>query len=67
LPDGEDSYKVRAANTDRHQGKSNGYRVIYYTIKNDYSVYLLTLYYKKDANKIPSKSEISEIINRYCA
>ena len=45
LPDGEDSYKVRAANSDTKSGKSNGYRIIYYAIKNDKEVYLLTVYY----------------------
>ncbi len=67
LPDGENTYKVRAANTDTHQGKSNGYRIIYYAIKNDYTAFLLTIYYKKDDNSIPSKSEISEIITKYCS
>ena len=41
LPDGEDTYKVRAANTDTNVGKSNGYRIIYYVVKNDKEIYLL--------------------------
>lgn len=66
LPEGEDAYKVRAINTDTHMGKSNGYRIIYYVIKNNKEVYLLTIYYKKDDNKIPTKQEIIELITRYC-
>ncbi|WP_252225107.1 MULTISPECIES: hypothetical protein [unclassified Clostridium] len=66
LPDGEDAYKVRAVNTDTKSGKSNGYRIIYYAIKNDKTVYLLTVYYKKDNNRIPTKKEICNIIKKYC-
>lgn len=66
LPDGESTYKVRAANTDTHQGKSNGYRIIYYAVKNDQTAYLLTIYYKKDDKSIPSKTEIIKIIEKYC-
>ena len=40
--------KVRIANTDTRAGKSNGYRLIYYAVKNDCEIYLLTIYYKKD-------------------
>lgn len=47
LPDGEDTYKVRAANVDTNSGKSNGYRIIYYAIKNDKEVYMLSIYSKK--------------------
>lgn len=66
LPDGEDTYKVRAANTDTCQGKSNGYRIIYYVIKNDLTVYLLTIYSKKDDIKVISNKEIIDLIETYC-
>lgn len=66
LPDGENSYKVRVANTDTHVGKSNGYRIIYYAIKNEQTIFLLTIYYKKDDKKILSKSEIVELLDKYC-
>ena len=36
------TYKVRSANTDMRVGQSNGYRVIYYVIKDDLEIYLLT-------------------------
>jgi len=65
LPDNESSYKVRAANSDLKVGKSNGYRIIYYVVKNDLEVYLLTIYSKKDKEDIPKK-EIIDMINLYC-
>lgn len=66
LPDGEDSYKVRAINTDTKEGKSNGYRIIYYVIKNDKVVYLLTIYSKKDDGRIVDKTDIRKLIEKYC-
>ncbi|MCL2772994.1 MAG: hypothetical protein FWD71_06560 [Oscillospiraceae bacterium] len=63
---GEHTYKVRAANTDMKQGKSNGYRLIYYAIQDDGVIFLLTLYYKKDDNRIPTDEEIVGIIEQYC-
>jgi mRNA-degrading endonuclease RelE of RelBE toxin-antitoxin system len=65
LPEGESSYKVRAANSDTRVGKSNGYRIIYYVVKNDFDIFLLTIYSKKDQDNI-SISEITDIINTYC-
>lgn len=67
LNNGEDAYKVRAVNTDTNKGKSNGYRIIYYAIKNERTVYLLTVYYKKDDKRILSKKEIIKLINTYCS
>lgn len=60
------TYKVRVANSDAKVGKSNGYRLIYYVVKDDKEIYLLTIYYKKEDKNIPSKTEISELINKYC-
>lgn len=58
--------KVRIANTDTKKGKSNGYRMIYYAIKEDQSVYLLTIYYKKDDERILSNDDIVKLVNEYC-
>ena len=58
--------KVRIANTDTRMGKSNGYRMIYYAIKEDESAYLLSIYYKKDDKRILSNEEIIELVNKYC-
>lgn len=60
------TYKVRSANTDTKAGLSNGYRIIYYVVKDDKEVYLLTIYYKKDDNRIPTNREIIELVETYC-
>lgn len=65
LPENEHSYKVRVANTDTKAGKSNGYRLIYYVIKDDNTIFLLTIYYKKDRENITDK-EIISLISEYC-
>ena len=67
LPDNEDTYKVRAINSNTNDGKSNGYRVIYYAVKNDKIVYMLTVYYKKDDERVLTKKEIREILTEYCS
>ena len=64
--DDNETVKVRIANTDTRVGKSNGYRMIYYVVKNDYEIYLLTIYYKKEDNKIPSNKEIEALVKEYC-
>jgi len=63
---GEHTYKVRTANTDTHVGTSNGYRIIYYVIKDDAEIYLVTIYSKKDDNRVPSDKEIILYIAEYC-
>lgn len=60
------TYKVRTANTDTKVGKSNGYRIIYYVVKDDKEIYLLTIYYKKEDKRIPSNYEILQLVNDYC-
>ncbi len=60
------AYKVRAANTDAKVGKSNGYRIIYYVVMDDKVVYLLTIYSKKDGDKVLSNKEIVKLIAKYC-
>ena len=56
------TYKVRAVNSDTNEGKSNGYRVIYYVEIEDKVIFLMTIYHKKDEERIPSKKEISDLI-----
>jgi len=60
------AYKIRAKNSNTNVGKSNGYRLIYLVEKNDKVVFLVTIYYKKDDNNIPSDSEIKQLIKKYC-
>ena len=47
-------------------GKSNGYRMIYYAIKEDLNAYLLSIYYKKDDKRVLTNEEIIELVNKYC-
>ena len=64
LPEGEDTYKVRVANTSAKVGTSNGFRLIYYAIKNDKEIYYLTLYSKKDVEDL-TDAEIRQLIKAY--
>ena len=66
VPSNNHTYKVRSANTDTKVGKSNGYRIIYYVIKDDKEIYLVTVYYKKEDNAIPTNEQLAEWINEYC-
>ncbi len=54
------------ANTDTKMGKSNGYRMIYYAIKDDKTVYLLSIYYKKDDKRILEDEDIIKLVKEYC-
>ena len=47
-------------------GQFNGYRIIYYAVRDDEEVYLLTIYYKKDDNRTPTNQEIIELVETYC-
>lgn len=47
-------------------GQPNGYRIIYYAVRDDEEVYLLTIYYKKDDNRTPTNQEIIELVETYC-
>lgn len=60
------TYKVRTTNTDTKMGKSNGYRIIYYVVKDDKEIYLLSIYYKKEDYKVLSNYEILQLVNDYC-
>lgn len=65
LEEEESVFKVRAANTSAGVGKRGGFRLIYYVIKNDHEIYLLTLYSKSDEEDI-SLDEIVRLISIYC-
>lgn len=60
------TYKVRAVNSNTKQGKSNGYRIIYYVESEEKIVFLITIYSKKDDDRIPTDSEIAELIKKFC-
>lgn len=65
LPNDESVYKLRVANTSAKQGKSGGFRLIYYVVRNEREIYLLAIYSKTDKSNI-SQTDIMELIKRYC-
>ncbi len=62
LPENTAAYKVRLENKSANFGKSNGFKVIYYVVI-DKKVYLLTIYSKKDGERIPDDSEIIDFVS----
>ena len=62
LPEGAALYKVRIANTSANVGKSNGFRLIYYLAIED-EIYLLTIYSKKDDERIPNDAQIALLVS----
>lgn len=61
LPEGTALYKVRIANTSANVGKSNGFRLIYYVAIAD-EIYLITIYSKKDDERIPNDAQIAMLV-----
>jgi hypothetical protein len=57
--------KVRSVSTDSGEGQSDGSRTIYYAVRDEEEVYLLTIYYKQDNNEIPANQEIIEAVETY--
>ncbi|WP_346938200.1 hypothetical protein [uncultured Clostridium sp.] len=66
LPLGEDVYKVRMVNSTTKVGKLGGFRIIYYVVKNDLDIYLLTIYEKADVVNV-SQNDIANMITQYCS
>lgn len=65
LVDGEDVYKVMVANIDANRSPKNGFRMIYYAIKNDKLIYMLAVYSKKEISNL-RQSEVKELLRKYC-
>ena len=67
LPANTAAYKVRLPNSSINVGKSGGFRLLYYIllyyIAIGDEIYLLTIYSKKDDNRIPTDAQIAELIN----
>ena len=59
------TFKVRIANSSAKVGKSNGFRLIYYVVTEEGDIYLLTIYSKKDDDKVLTDDEIRELIRQY--
>jgi len=45
--------------------KLNGYRIIYYSKENNKEIFLLTLYYKKDDNRVLTDMQIKNLVEEY--
>ncbi len=52
-------------NTNAKVGQSNGYRMLYYVIKDEYEIFLLTVYSKEDGERISPKKDIIDMIHKY--
>lgn len=61
LETGTAVYKVRIKNSSANVGKSDGFRLIYYVVVDE-KIYLLSIYSKKDDNRILTDKQISIII-----
>jgi predicted P-loop ATPase/GTPase len=66
LPIDENVYKVMVANIDTKRSAKNGFRFIYYLIKNESEIYLLSVYSKIDLENL-RQSDIIKLIKKYCA
>ena len=56
------AYKVRLPNSSTNTGKSGGFRLLYYVAIAE-KIYVMTIYSKKDDNRIPTDAQIAELIN----
>lgn len=56
--------KARLASSDMKSGKSKGYRIIYYFMEQESTIYLLTIYAKAYIENI-SVAGIKDIISKY--
>lgn len=65
IDDENNVIKVRVANSDIPCGERGGYRLIYYAEKSNGTIYLLTVYCKRDQENISNK-EIQKIILKEC-
>lgn len=65
LDEDEDVYKVMVANIDANRSPKNGFRMIYYAIKNDELIFMLAVYAKKEVSNL-RQSEVKELIRKYC-
>ena len=65
LPESEDVFKVMVANIDANRSPKNGFRMIYYAIKNDEWIYMLAVYAKKEVTNL-KQSEVLELLRKYC-
>jgi Cytotoxic translational repressor of toxin-antitoxin stability system len=65
LPPGEMAFKFRIDDSDKNIGKSGGYRVVYYNVRDNEDVYLVTMYSKKKLSDI-EKGKLRKMIIKQC-
>jgi len=65
LPNDQSVYKVMVANIDTQRSAKNGFRFIYYIIKNECQIYVLSVYSKSDMENL-KQSQIKDLIKKYC-
>ena len=53
------------ANIDANRSPKNGFRMIYYAIKNDRLIYMLAVYSKKEISNL-KQHEVKDLIRKYC-
>lgn len=58
---GKNTYKIRIKNSDNNKGKSAGYRVITYIVKNENKIFLVSIYSKSKQDNILD-IELKEIV-----
>lgn len=60
---GNNVYKVRIANSNKHSGKSSGYRLVSYLKLIDKKLYLMYIYDKSDFDTV-SEKEIDTLVKK---
>ena len=61
VPLGRNCFKIRVSNSSVPTGKSGGFRVIYYYVDKDESIYLMAMYSKSELETI-SDEKIIDIL-----
>ncbi len=54
-------FKIRQKNSSTNSGKSGGFRILYYQMRENSAIVMLTIYAKTEAENV-SKQEILEIL-----
>lgn len=60
----ENIYKIRLENSSNHQGKSAGFRVVYFLKTEKNTIYLLGIFSKSDVGNI-SKAKLAELVETH--
>lgn len=61
---GDNFYKIRLKNSSSNQGKSSGFRIVYFFKAPDNEIYLLDIFSKSDIDTI-KKSVLQALVKEY--